>query len=341
MRGGILQASLDFRIASADPTMWALVCLQSLGVWGNTVFIICSAWFLCLSGRFRLNKAIKLLFDVLAISIAILLLALLMGVPLGARDIVKSFFPTTFENNWFITCYILLYAMHPGLNWILERLGQRGHAVLALTLFGLYMLLPAIHGGHFYITKLVIMITLYVLVAYGRYYLIETLSNRRVNWGMFLVGTFGAIALVLLLEQAGLRVSSLSGKMLHFDQNGDPLLFLSAFGLFNLIRSRPFTSMSINRVSGLMLLVYLIHENLIVRLYARPAIWQWIHDSLGYDLLFVWLGLFAAGLFLIALLVAFLYEKSLGKFVDFAGLRVEGIVRKAGGSLVNRVCALK
>lgn len=63
-----------------------------------------------------------------------------------------------------------------------------------------------------------------------------------------------AVALGLLL-----------GKMLRFDAGGNPLLSLSALGLFNLVRSRPFVSVRINRVASLMLLVYLVHENLIVR----------------------------------------------------------------------------
>ena len=38
-----LSYCVDFKTASADPTMWLLVCLRTLGAWGNAVFVICSA----------------------------------------------------------------------------------------------------------------------------------------------------------------------------------------------------------------------------------------------------------------------------------------------------------
>ena len=344
-RGGVISAldpsyCIDFRIASADPGSWLLVFLRTLGAWGNTIFVIVSAWFLCLNDRVRLNRVVKLVLDVLVISLVVLALAVLFGVRPGAKDIVKCLLPTTFANNWFVTCYILLYAAHPALNWVFKRLGKRGHAGACVVLFGIYMLLPMVHGGHFYINEFLIMVTEYVLVAYGRYYLLETLGAAKVAWVAFLAGTGGMLLSIVLLEQAGLHVSALTDKMLHFDVDGNPLLFLSAFGLFNLVRLRPFVSAQVNRVAPIMLLVYLIHENLIVRSYVRPSIWLWIHDVLGYDMLFVWLALFSLVLFAIALFFGLLYSKTLSKYVDALGVKVEQLIRKAGNALLDRICAL-
>lgn len=331
---------IDFRIASADPGSWLLVFLRTLGAWGNTIFVIVSAWFLCLNDRVRLNRVVKLVLDVLVISLVVLALAVLFGVRPGAKDIVKCLFPTTFANNWFVTCYILLYAIHPALNWVFKRMGKRGHAGACVALFGIYMLLPMVHGGHFWINEFLIMVTEYVLVAYGRYYLLETLGTAKVAWVAFLAGTGGMLLSIVLLEQAGLHVSALTDKMLHFDVDGNPLLFLSAFGLFNLVRLRPFVSARVNRIAPIMLLVYLIHENLIVRSYVRPSIWLWIHDVLGYDMLFVWLALFSLVLFAIALFFGLLYNKTLSKYVGALGTWVAQGVRKLGNALLDRICAL-
>ena len=258
----------------------------------------------------------------------------------SAKDIVKCLFPTTFANNWFVTCYILLYAVHPALNWVFKRLGKRGHAGVCVVLFGIYMLLPMVHGGHFYISEFLIMVTEYVLVAYARYYLLETMGTAKVAWLAFLIGTVGMLLAIVLLEQAGLHVGALADKMLHFDADGNPLLFLSAFGLFSLARLRPFVSARVNRIAPIMLLVYLIHENLIVRSYVRPSIWLWIHDVLGYDMLFVWLALFSLVLFAIALFFGLLYNKTLSKYVGALGTWVAQGVRKLGNALLDRICAL-
>lgn len=331
---------IDYSLASSDPALWVLVCLRTLGAWGNTIFVIASAWYLCLSDCARLSKVVKLVLNVFAISMTVLILALVLGVRLGAKDVVKCFLPTTFANNWFVTCYILLYAIHPALNWVFERLSKRGHAGACVVLFAIYMLLPVVHKGHFFINELLIMVTEYALVAYGRYYLPDTLESAKVGWLSFLVGTLGILLAIVALEQAGIRIGALSGKMLHFDVDGNPLLFLSALGLFNLVRSRPFVSVRINRVASLMLLVYLTHENLIVRQYVRPAAWLWIYENLSYDLLFVWLGLFSVGLFVSSLFCAYVYTKTIGRATSLVTPRVEASVRRAGSAAIDRVCAL-
>ena len=340
---GPLEATscIDFRIASPDPAIWVLVALRTLGAWGNTVFVVCSAWFLCKSPTVRLSKVIRMVLDVLTISVVALILALMCGIQPIATDIIKSLFPTTFEVNWFVTCYLFLYVLHPALNWIFEKLGKRGHAALVGVLVVFYMFVPAVYnGGLLFKTELVTMVMEYTIVAYARYYLPETLANKKLNWILFLVGTLGALCAIVLLEQAGLRVGLLSDKMLHFDINGDPFLFLSVFGLFNLLRARPFVNARVNHCASLMLLVYLIHENLMLRAYVRPAVWDWVWVTYGYSMLFGWIALFTVVLFVGALVCAFLYRGTLGKLVERLEPRVERLVRKVCGFVLDWICAL-
>ena len=279
--------------------------------------------------------------DVLTISVVALILALMCGIRPIATDIIKSLFPTTFEVNWFVTCYLFLYVLHPALNWIFEKLGKRGHAALVGVLVVFYMFVPAVYnGGLLFKTELVTMVMEYTIVAYARYYLPETLANKKLNWILFLVGTLGALCAIVLLEQAGLRVGLLSDKMLHFDINGDPFLFLSVFGLFNLLRARPFVNARVNRCASLMLLVYLIHENLMLRAYIRPVVWDWVWSTYGYSMLFGWIALFTVVLFVGALVCAFLYRGTLGKLVERLEPWVERLVRKVCGFVLDWICAL-
>lgn len=39
---------------------------------------------------------------------------------ISAKNIAKSFLPTTFENNWYLTCYLLFYPLHSVLNRVIE-----------------------------------------------------------------------------------------------------------------------------------------------------------------------------------------------------------------------------
>lgn len=332
---GTLSYCIDFTKASPDPSLWVLVLFRTLGAWGNTIFVISSAWFLCENDSVRLDKVVRMILDVFVISIAILVIAVILGIHPSWTTIVECVFPTTFANNWFITCYLLLYAIHPSVNSALIKLGKRGHAKLTIGLVLLYMVLPMIKDGLFFYTKLVFMISLYVLTAYVRRYMLDISSDRQLNLRLFLVGTIGMIVLVVLLEITGQYFDFLSTKMLHFDKDGNPLLVLSCLGLFNLVRSRPFVSVIINRIASQMLFVYLIHDNLLVRIYLRPNIWLWIHDSLGYDFLFLWFFLFVVLLFLISLFFAWLYKASLGRVVAKAEIIVLDIVRRVCNRAVD------
>ena len=279
--------------------------------------------------------------EVLVVSLAMLALMIIPGVHPSAKDVIKSFFPTTFANNWFITCYLMLYAIHPAINLALEKAGKRGHAAAMVVLCLLYMVLPLAKADLLWWNSFFVMVTTYVLVAYCRYYLPDTLKGFKAGWGAFIVGTFATAASVALLELAGLHVGALTDKMLHFAHDGNLFVFLSAFGLFNIMRARPFANARLNRVAGLMLLVYLIHENLIFKRYMRPCAWALIHDNLGYDLLFVWLGLFALVLFAVALLFAWIYTKTLGKAVNLTAPRIERGVRRVWGVAAERLCAMR
>ncbi|MDD7199476.1 MULTISPECIES: acyltransferase [Atopobiaceae] len=337
---GTLSYCIDFSTASPDPTLWLLVCVRTLGAWGNTIFVICSSWFLCRDNTVKMNKVVYLVLNVFVISVLILLCALAFGLHPNFKVIVRCLFPTTFANNWFITCYLLLYAIHPAINWTTKKLGKRGHAALAIALFTLYMLLPLVHDGHFFTSELIVMISEYVVVSYARSYLPRLVDDARTSRRFFLVGSIAMILVIVLLEIAGLHVGFLKNKMLHFDKDGNPFLFLSAFGLFNLFRLRPFTSIRVNRMASLVLFVYLIHENLIVREYLRPTVWLWIHETLGYDSLVLWLVIFSAALFVAAFAFAFLYSLTLEKITARIEQPIEHAARHICSAAVDWLCSL-
>lgn len=115
---------------------------------------------------------------------------------------------------------------------------------------------------------------------------------------------------------------------------------LSAFWLFNLVRSRHFVNARVNRVASVMLLVYLVHENFIVRQCVRPAVWLWIRDTVGYDLLFAWLALYSLALFAVALVLGVMYTKTLGKRVDLIGQGSSEASGRSAPPSWTGVCAL-
>ena len=67
-----------------------------------------------------------------------------------------------------------------------------------------------------------------------------------------------------------------------------------AVGLFNIARTVRFSNDAVNCISGLTLLIYIVHENLILRTYYRPAMANYVYEHYDYDHIIVWVLILAA-----------------------------------------------
>lgn len=89
------------------------ITITNLGQIGNCIFFVSSVWFLLESYNVKINKAIKMIVESFCTSVFCLAIVLLAGYNIPLKEIVFSFFPLTFGFYWFISCYILIYLIHP------------------------------------------------------------------------------------------------------------------------------------------------------------------------------------------------------------------------------------
>lgn len=167
---------------------------------------------------------------------------------------------------------------------------QKTHLKLVVFSLFLYMGINFLHPGHFFTTEFVLWITVYFLMGYIRRYLPVVQSSRKLNGALILLGCLGSAAMVVLTNLLGLRISAFSSKLLDWGTSANPFLLMIAMGSFQMMRSVHFQSGFINRMAGLSLLVYLFHENLLLRTYYRPLLWQTVYSRFGYESI-VWLVL--------------------------------------------------
>ena len=126
---------LDSNIATTNPQYIILMLFRHFGALGNITFFICSAWFLCEGDKKRNGeKILRIVLDVWIISMVYLLVFILAGEDLSIQDVIKSIFPTTFSNNWYITSYLMLYAIFPYLNWIIKKMSKKELLTLRLNI---------------------------------------------------------------------------------------------------------------------------------------------------------------------------------------------------------------
>lgn len=336
-QGSILSLSL----VTTDMQHLVLSILQYSGSIGNTIFFISSAWFLLDSEKFSGKKWISMLLEVWSISAIILVItALLRPELIDKKSLIQSLLPTTLSNNWYITCYLLFYPIHTALNRIIRSMSQSELLRSTSALLILYVGFNFVKGGLFFYSNLVLWIAIYFAVAYIKFYLKNFAENKKANLILFLSGIICNVGLILLTNFLGLKIEFLSDKLLRWCTNGNPFIIISVIALFNLARTAQFKSSFINRLSKLSLLIYIIHDNIIIRKYFRPYIIERVLENCGSDSVLLWVLLLSIGIFTVSAVLSFLYDISLKKLVNKCSLALYHLCQKIWGRFENATMRL-
>ena len=321
-----------YRTASTDIQHFMMSLFYYVGVLGNGIFFIASAWFLTSSKRVKKDKLFQMLMDVWIVSLLFLAIFLLAGTNIKTADIIYSLFPTTFSNNWYATDYMIFYLIHPYLNLVIDKMEQKEHLIANGIATFLYCMLNMIRHDLMESTGLVTFIVIYFVVAYVKKYRMERADNTRLNRIGFAIGFFGLLLLLFLTNVIGLKNDFIGQQMLHWAKNSNPLIILMAFALFNLFRNMHFKNRVINFIGSITLIIYITHENLLVREYLRPVIWSSLYERYGMDHLVLQVLAFAAVLFLTAVFVSTLYKITIQRFTGRLASEFSGCLDKRIGS---------
>lgn len=122
-----LPSYVNINLASTDINNFFVSFLSNLGSVGNCIFVVCSSWFLVGDMKIKTEKIWNLAINTWVISILYLLAFFASGVSLSGNEVLSQVFPISFNTNWFISCYILFYLLHPAVNLILDSLNQKQH----------------------------------------------------------------------------------------------------------------------------------------------------------------------------------------------------------------------
>lgn len=325
-------------VSTNDPQMF-IIDLFALGGIGNAIFVICSVWFLVDDNRVTLKKLSGIYGDTFVISILILSAFLAADVNIPIRIIIKQIFPVLYANNWFITAYILLYLIHPGLNLVINNINRKVYFYILSFMFLIYSIVNAFAGGTYFSTAFVGFCFLYLLIGYYKRYLatnsyFNSVKNSRLVLGLG-IGLY--IAYDLLINFLGLRYPAFSDKMNVFSGNIGPITLLIVFPLFNLARQKCYYNKRINAIASTSMLFYIIHENFLVRSYLKLGVYyQNIYAKFGYDRLILWILLYWCLLIVCGGGISILYQRTLQKPVHVLSVKIfRGLL-----GLLNKVYVL-
>ena len=287
--------------------------MHNLGQIGNDIFMVCSFWFLSKSDSIRARKISDIVSDAVFISIMSFGLWSLLGYRFGIKYMVKQFFPVTFGNSWFLSCYLLIYLIHPMFNAYLNKLSKREHLNLCIALIclycGVYFVLR--NSGVFY-NELIGFFLVYVITAYAQKYSVNKLIS---HWHILLgVGGISWGGLNVLSNIAGEIIGK--GFTMRWNVFINPCYIIIAFGLLGVSLSKQFTNKWINYFSGLSLLIYIIHTNRIIRDYVRFDYFNFVYNRYSYNFILFWVIVFAVVSLIYGLTLAILYDKTIRNVIQ-------------------------
>ena len=330
-------AIFDIKHSSTDIQNIILIIMHHFGVLGNSIFFVCSAWFLLESTSYNKRKWFRMLVEIWTVSVIILVISsFVMKGSISPRLVVRSFFPTLFANNWYMTCYLLFYPIHPILNKIICLMNQKTLFRVAVALAFLYIFMCNIDVEWFFCTPIVLWVAIYFVIAYMKKYMPTFQNDIKANWILFGCSTAILLSAILLTNLIGLHIVYFSMNVFHWVSKNNICIILMSISLLNIVRQAHFVNKAINYISKLSMLVYIIHENIILATYARPKMWSLIYNNCGYKYVLGWVFVVSMVVLAFGFLSALAYKLLLQKKVNKVSDSLYNKLREAYYSIENK-----
>ena len=263
--------AIDLSSLHRSITKSIFLIIAYFGVIGDLIFMICPSWFLCESKKPRLSKTLMLIIVTFSVSVIYILVIHYLYPDININgQIRRCLFPLSYGNNWYITCYLVIYIIHGYLNLIIGQMNRASHLLAVSSLFFIYSVLTLYGKTKFYYpTPLTTFIMIYFLTSYVKKY-----KSGKQNGILFaLIGIIGFVFMDVL-KRRGIPAYIADQGFLYWAKMTNPFLILFIVGLMIIITEHNFHSRVINYISSLSLILYLIHENILFRSIVRPIIWK-------------------------------------------------------------------
>lgn len=314
---GSLGASyIDIDHVTTNWQLFVAGLFKNMGQIGNDMFLAASCWFLVDSKEAKRSKIAGIIADSWFCSIFMLIVFLLLGYSFSLKYIVKQFFPVTFGNCWFVTCFLIFYAVHPLLHAALDSMDQKQLLRFNIIFFIMYNCLSFIMGNTmFYSTELMGFFGFYFLVGYLKRYKADTYKNVTFSSSVLCLGIMLWLLSFMATNFLGFKVDMLSDQLMRWDNILNPCFVLIGIGAFGVALNYDFHNRFINYISSLSLLIYMLHCNIIIRQYGRWDAFAVIKERYGYDHLVGWILLCALFNLVMSLIIAIVFDKSIRKWM--------------------------
>lgn len=225
---------------------------------GVTIFILISGYY---GIRFKWERLFSLITIIFFYSVTTHILELtLLHRPLDYKVLLSSIFPVCTKKYWFITCYIVLYALSPFINQGVEAIKQIHFKALLLTLILFFVIAPTCFiseilgdNGKGIINMLLAYLTGRYLAKYG---FPEIIKKHAVSF-MILCFT------IIFSLNSAVSIFVKHHVFLQFARDNSAFIFLASICVFYCFLQKTFYSSFVNKLANYVFSVYIIHGFLI------------------------------------------------------------------------------
>ncbi len=231
--------------------------------------MLITGYFLCSTNIRTCRKPLELLIQVIVYQLLLYLILSSFGVlNFSYARLIRKFIPA----QWFITLYVVLYAISPYINIIVNRLSNKDWKVFFIIWLSLFSIIPMILGimdsrnipigdinpnGMMKNTAGYSIINFITLYSIGAFIRVNNIAERVSRKYALLT----AIFCVLLLW--GLRFIPINSSPWHIAGWYDNIIMiLLASSLFVLFKNLHFKSKGVNNIAKASLTVFIIHNSL-------------------------------------------------------------------------------
>lgn len=306
-----------------------LECASLWGKAGVNLFCLIMGYF-GIRAKLKIKKVLQIEAQVIFYSLFGLFIALLVKSEMTFGKVVMTFFPTVFNQYWFITAYIMVYILSPFINRLLLNLdGVRFRRLIAI-LMAFWCLVPFFtlkeSTGLFW-NQFIWFVVMYVVGAFLK--LNQGLFPKRIYLVALLICNVFLIASVIGTNWLSTFIPKFAGYTTYARWSNSPLIIVVCISMIRLGECSQIGHVKwINSLATGTLGIYLLHENVFI----RDILWNNLFNNSGY------IGSFVIVVhFIVAVSFVFLIGSIMDVFRRFLFEKSENVFSSISNRIENKV----
>ena len=166
-----------------------------------------------------------------------------------------------------------------------------------------------------YFSNFSVFVAVYFITAYLQKFKLEKIRNLKLNLWLLIISVISVIIIHFTINILGTKISLLKNTGLYMAHVVNIFHLIVGFTLFNIFNNVKFKNNIINYISSLSLLIYIIHDNILLRNYVKPIIYEKIYYKYNHNLLAIQIIILTIITFVVSAILSTLYKEIIQKMI--------------------------